>query len=138
MTSTTTELRPGQSRRVPLSWIAPAILVVAALVLVVNLSRSMPAREDVTVVNRSGATVTLDATDQARDGWVGVGSVDPHDRVTAQEVIDQGDVWVFRLTVGPDRIGEIRRSAAQMRASNWTLTIPADAADRIQAVRRAG
>lgn len=138
MTSTTTELRPGQSRRVPLSWIAPAILVVAALVLVVNLSRSMPARDDVTVVNRSGATVTLDATDRSRDGWVGVGSVDAHDRITAQDVIDQGDVWVFRLMVGPDRIGEIRRTAAQLEASGWKLSIPADAADSLPALRRAG
>ena len=62
----------------------------------------------------------------------------PTTAITAQEVIDQGDVWVFRLAVGPDRIGEIRRTAAQLQASGWTLTIPADAADRLPELRRAG
>jgi hypothetical protein len=138
MTTTTTEVRPGRARPLQLSWIAPAVLVLAALVLVVQLSRSMPAREDVTIVNRSGAAVTLDATDQSHDGWVGVGTVDPHDRVTAQEVIDQGGVWIFRLTVGPDRLGEIRRTDAQLQAAHWTLTIPSDAADGLPADRRAG
>jgi hypothetical protein len=138
MTTTTTEVRPGRARRLQLSWIAPAILVLAALVMVVQLSRSMPAREDLTIVNHTGATVTLDATDQSRDGWVGVGTVDPLDRVTAQEVIDQGGVWIFRLTNGPDQLGEIRRTGDQLRAAHWTLTIPSDAADGLSPLRRAG
>ena len=138
MTSTTTELRPGRSPRVSLSWIAPAVLVLAALVLVVNLSRSMPARHDITMLNRSGATITLDVTDGKGVEWLGVGTADPRSRETAQSVIDQGDIWRFRLTVGPDRIGEIQRSADQLRASNWTVTIPTDAADRLATLRRTG
>lgn len=138
MTSTTTELRPDQSRRRSLSWIAPAVLVIAALVLVVNLSRSMPAREDITMVNHSGATVTLNVTGDPHDGVTGVGTVDPKSREIAESVIDQGDVWRFELTVGPNRIGEIRRTADELRSSNWTVTIPADAADRLDASQRSG
>ncbi len=132
MTTTTTEIRPGRTPRVSLSWIAPAILAIAALVLVVNLSRSMPGREDVTVVNRSGATVTVNVTGDPPDGTVGVGTFDPNSRETAESVIDQGEVWRFELTVGPDRIAEIRRTAEQLRADHWTVTIPADAADALE------
>ena len=95
MTTTTTEIRPGRAPRVSLSWIAPAILAIAALILVVNLSRSMPGREDVTVVNRTGATVTVDVTGDPPDGTVGVGTFDPKSHERAQSIIDQGDVWRF-------------------------------------------
>ena len=43
MTTTTTEARPRGTPRISLAWIAPAILVLAACFLIVNLSRSMPA-----------------------------------------------------------------------------------------------
>jgi hypothetical protein len=138
MTTTTTEIRPGRAPRLSLSWIAPAILAIAALVLVVNLSRSMPGRQDITVVNRTAATVTMDVSGDRPDGTVGVGTFDPKSRETAEAVIDQGDVWRFELTVGPDRIAEIRRTADQLRAGHWTVTIPADAADRLEPLRRAG
>jgi hypothetical protein len=138
MTTTTTEIRPRRAPRLSLSWIAPAILAIAALVLVVNLSRSMPGREDITVVNRTGATVTMDVTGDPPDGTVGIGTFDPKSRETAEAVIDQGDVWRFELTVGPDRIAEIRRTADQLRAAHWRVTIPADAADGLEPLRRAG
>ncbi len=138
MTTTTTEIRPGRSRRVSLSWIAPAILAVAALVLVVNLSRSMPTREDITVVNRTGAPVTLNVTGKAGGGLTGIGTIDPKSSETAQSVIDQGNEWVFELTVGPDRLEPITRTADQLRASHWTITIPADAADRLDVLQRSG
>jgi hypothetical protein len=138
MTTTTTEIRPGRTPKLSLSWIAPAILVIAALILVVNLSRSMPTRQDITVVNHTGATVTMDVTGDPPDGTIGVGTFDPKSRETAQSIIDQGNVWRFELTVGPDRIAEIRRTADQLRADNWTVTIPADAADRLDSLRRDG
>jgi hypothetical protein len=138
MTSTTTEIRPGRAPRVSLSWIAPAILAIAALILVVNLSRSMPGREHITVVNRTGAPVTMNVTGDPPHGTVGVGTFDPKSRETAQAVLDQGDVWRFELTVGPDRITGIRRTADQLRADNWTVTIPADAADGLDSLRRSG
>jgi hypothetical protein len=123
---------------VSLSWIAPAILAIAALVLVVNLSRSMPGRQNITFVNQTSATISVDATGNPPDGTVGVGTFDPKSRETAEAVIDQGDAWRFELTVGPDRIAEIRRTADQLRADHWTVTIPADAADVLEPSRRAG
>ena len=53
-------------------------------------------------------------------------------------MIDQGNEWVFELTVGPDRLDPITRTADQLRASNWTVTIPADAADRLDVLQRSG
>ena len=138
MTTTTTELRPERSRRMSLSWIAPAVLALAAVVLVVNLSTSVPTRRNITMVNRSDATVTLEVTNRPGGERLGVGTIDPTSREVASAVIDPGSVWRFQLSVGPDQLGEIVRTADQMAASHWTVTIPADAADRLPALQRTG
>ena len=98
----------------------------------------MPTREDITVVNRTGAPVTLNVSGKPGGTLTGVGTIDPKSSETARSVIDQGDVWVFELTVGPDRLDPIRRTAEQLRASNWTVTIPADATDRLDPLQRSG
>jgi hypothetical protein len=136
MTTTTTTMRPRGARKVSLAWIAPGIVVLAALVLIVMLSGAMPARETITIVNRTGAEVTVRASDAQRDGWLGIGTIDPKSRATTKEVVDEGAVWRFRLSVGPDSIGEITRTEDQLRAAGWTLTIPADAADQLAPLRR--
>jgi hypothetical protein len=136
MTTTTTMARPRGSRRVSLAWVVPAILALAALVLIVNVSRSMPAQETITIENRTGAPVTLNVSDEQGGSWLGLGTVDPESRATMQSVAHQGDVWRFRLTVGPDHIGEIRRTEEQLRAADWKLTIPAEAADQLPRSRR--
>ena len=136
MTTTTTTDPPARARRVSLEWIAPAILAVAALVMVVILSGSHagPGHDHGREPDRRPGH--RERAGPADDGWLGIGTVDPLSRATVESVIDLGDVWRFRLTVGPDRIGEIRRTADQLRAADWTVTIPADAADRLPLARR--
>jgi hypothetical protein len=136
MTATTTTARPRGASRISLEWVAPAVLVVAALLLIVNLSRSNPDRRALSVVNRSGAPVTVDVTDASRDGWLGVGTVDPTSRKRIDLVLDQGRVWRFELSVGPERLGEIRRTGDRLRADGWTLTIPEGVADQLPARQR--
>jgi hypothetical protein len=138
MTSTTTEVRPRGRPHVSLAWMAPAVLVLAACLLIVNLSGSMPARESITIDNRTGAPVTVRTTGAARDGWMGLTTVDPNSRTTVESVVDQGRTWWFRLSVGPDRLAEVRRTEDQMRAAGWKLTIPAGAVDRLPEQHRAG
>ena len=88
-------------------------------------------------MNRTGAEVTVRATGQSRDGWLSLSTVDPESRAaTVEAVIDQGAVWHFRLSVGPDGIGEIRRTHDELEASNWRVTVPADAADELPERRR--
>jgi hypothetical protein len=136
MTTTTTSVRPRGSRRISLEWVAPAILVLAALALIISVTRSSPDRASVGLVNRSPATVTVAVSGNARDGWLPIATVDPKSREQAEAVIDPGGVWRFRLTVGPDQVAEIRRTADQLRAAGWTFTIPTDVADNLPVARR--
>ncbi len=133
--TTTTTVRPRPAPRVSLTWIVPVLFALAAVLLIVNVAASMPGRETITIVNRTAAPVTVNASGDG-GGWLGIGTADPKSRTTVDAVADQGEHWRFRLTVGPDRVGEIRRSTEQLRASGWKITIPADAADQLPEAQR--
>jgi hypothetical protein len=136
MTATTTETRPRGARRITLTWVLPAVLALAAMVLVVGLTLGVPGRETLRFDNRTGVAVRVTASDDGRNGWLPVGTVDARGRARITEVLDQGDVWRFRYEVGPDRIGEVRRTRDQLEAASWTVVIPADAADALSSRRR--
>ena len=136
MTTTTTSARPRGAKRISLGWIAPVILLTAALLLIINVTTSMPTRDTVSILNRSAAEVTVEVSDSSGTSWLPIGTADPNARERVESVIDQGGVWRFRFMVGPDNVGEIRRSADQLRAAGWTVTIPADAADTLREARR--
>ncbi len=136
MTATTTETRPRGARPIALTWVIPAVLVVAAILLVVSLTAAVPAREALRFDNRTGVAVRVTASDAGRTGWLPIGTVDARSRNRVTEVIDQGDVWRFRYEVGPDRIAEVRRTGARLSADDWTVVIPADTADSLSNRRR--
>jgi hypothetical protein len=76
------------------------------------------------------------ASDDGRTGWLPIGTVDARSNSRVTEGIDQGDVWRFRYEVGPDRIAEVRRTRDQLEAADWTVVIPAGAADALSDRRR--
>ena len=135
MTATTTSIRPRKSPRPSLWWIAPVLLAVVAAVFVLNLAQSVPSRDVIAVQNPTGAFVTVNVKGD-RGGWLGLGTVDPKSRAEFDSVADQGQTWHFRLSVGPDRIGEIVRTKDQLERSGWKITIPASAADQLRIERR--
>jgi hypothetical protein len=136
MTATTTETRPKGSRPIAITWIIPAIFVVAAILLVVSLTLAVPGRETLTFDNRTGVAVRVTASDDGRNGWLPVGTLDARSRDRISEVIDQGDVWRFRYEVGPDQVAEVRRTRAQLEADDWRVVIPAGTADSLSDRRR--
>jgi hypothetical protein len=136
MTATTTETRPRGARPMALTWVVPAAFLLAAILLVVNLTLAVPGRETLRFDNRTGVAVRVTASDEARNGWLPIATVDARSRNRVTEVIDQGDVWRFRYEVGPDRLAEMRRTRAQLEAADWTVVIPADAADALSPRRR--
>jgi hypothetical protein len=136
MTATTTETRPRGARRLTFTWVLPAVLAIAAILLVVGLTVGAPGREALRFDNRTDVAVRVTASDDGRNGWLPVATVDGRGRSRVDEVLDQGDVWRFRYEVGPDRIAEVRRTRDQLEAADWTVVIPADAADALSSRRR--
>jgi hypothetical protein len=137
MTTTTAPVRPHRRHPPRLEWIAPGVLLIAAALLGFQLSLSEPTRRSIRVDNGTGAFVTIHAAGRT-GGWVGLGTVDPMTHTTFDEVSDQGELWRFKLSVGPDQIGELRRTGRQLQDAAWRITIPPNDADGLSISRRPG
>ena len=80
--------------------------------------------DKVTIVNGTPYSANVDVTGKQRDGWLGLNTVEPQSTATFDQVIDQGEVWVFRF----DYIGkyqqEVEVSRSKLEENDWTVEVP--------------
>lgn len=107
--------------------------LVGALFLAVGSPLEPPEHvSQITVTNPQAWNAEIDVTTEARDGWLGVGSVDRQDEQAFDEVIDQGDRWVFRFSYAGEHT-ELVVDRAQLERDDWRVMVPSDFAERMQA-----
>ena len=80
--------------------------------------------DEVTIVNDTEYLANVDVTDKPGDGWLPLTVVEPQSTTAVEEVIDQGEVWIFRF----DYIGkyeeEVEMSRRELEESDWTVEVP--------------
>jgi hypothetical protein len=113
-----------------------ALLVLAPLVLVVTLTHGPPMVGAVTVVNTSRAPVTVEVSDGDDSSVLPLGTVDVRSRLRFAQVLDQGDRWRFRYSVGPDQVGAVDLSRDELEQAGWEVTVAPDVADALPDDRR--
>ena len=98
--------------------------ILLALFLTGPLVRGPRFVSRVTIENPSQHTITVSATTRAHDGWTVVGVAAARTSTSFDEVIDQGDTWVFRArgNIGPPVEFEVPR--ADLERSRWRVTVP--------------
>lgn len=95
-----------------------------------------PTVERITVVNPTTYDLDVDVSDQARDGWLPVAIVEARSEAVAQEVLDQGDHWVFRFLHWGDPVGELSLTRAELERSGWRVEVPEHVLERLQQLGR--
>ena len=60
----------------------------------------------------------------AGGGWTDLASAGGQSTTERHEVVDRGDVWIFRFTSQGRQAGELRISRADLQAARWTIQIP--------------
>jgi hypothetical protein len=85
----------------------------------------------ITVVNPTRYTLEVEATDATHDGWTSVTIANKDSTTVAEEVIDQGSVWILRFSAQGGGGGQVRLSRTQLERSGWHLTIPTAVANRL-------
>ena len=114
--------------------LAIAAAVVVAMVALLWPGGRLPSYVDaITVVNPHQWDAEADVTGAGRDGWFGMGSVERTDSHTFEQVIDQGEQWVFRFTYGGVDGGELVVPRTELEASGWKVTVPEQFAERMRA-----
>jgi hypothetical protein len=101
--------------------------------LVFAASRLPSYVDNVTVANPHQWDVGVEVAGAERDGWLGLGSVDRTASHEFQQVIDQGQQWVFRFSYAGVDGGELVVPRSELEASGWKVTVPEQFAERMRA-----
>jgi hypothetical protein len=123
------------SRQGPRKKARPRSLVAFAL-LVASCSGLPSTVERVTISNPTAYDIDVEVTDRDRDGWLSVAIVEARSEHVAQDVIDQGEVWIFRFLHWGDPVGEFSPTRAELERNGWRVEVPAEVEERLQQLGR--
>lgn len=139
MNGTTTTGRPTggaqfRVRQAGTAGFAVAGLVVVMLVAIPRFLDSPHLVDRLTVENPTGYDISIDATDHRRQGWVGLGTARRGTTSTFAEILDQGDVWIFRFSAQGEVGGELQVSRQQLERDEWRVRVPTEVGEQLMVV----
>jgi hypothetical protein len=85
----------------------------------------------VTYENPTDYALSVEVSSGPGEGWTAAGFVPQRSTTVAEEIPDQGELWVFRFDSQGARGGELRLSRSELEAAGWTVSIPADVGRRL-------
>jgi alpha-galactosidase len=101
------------------------IAAVGACVLLGGAACSAVSFADkVTIVNNTEYSANVDVTGKERDGWLRLSIVQPQSMTAVEEVIDQGEVWIFRFAYVGKYEEEVEISRRELERNEWTIEVP--------------
>jgi hypothetical protein len=97
-----------------------------AVLLIGTVVAREPARIDrLTVVNRSPYDLSIDVQPTGdTSGWLAIGAFERQSITDAEELLEQGRSWTFRVTGQGREGGEFTRTRTQLARSGWRLEVP--------------
>jgi hypothetical protein len=135
MTPTLTRPRPAQLRRAGRGLLVAggvAILAVATAALVPGMRLPHFVRR-VTIVNPTVYRMEVEVSRGPGDGWLDLGGISRESRRNVNEVVDQGERWVFRFRHGGADAGQLAVSRAELARDGWRITVPRHVGERLAA-----
>jgi hypothetical protein len=88
--------------------------------------------ERISIVNETDFPADVDVTTAARDGWVGLGVVGANEERDFGEIVDQGEVWIFRFDYAAMHHEEVRIARNSLEESDWQVDVPAAFGESLQ------
>jgi hypothetical protein len=110
--------------------------LVATLLWLVACSGPAPTVDSITISNRTDYDLDVDLTGRDREGWLPVAIVEAHSEKVVQDVIDQGEVWIFRFLHLGDPAGELSFTRVELERSGWRVEVPEQVEERLQQLAR--
>lgn len=120
----TSGARLSAYRKVRVPYIVAAVAAVIAMVAVTKLFALPSVVDRITVENPTEYDVTIYLTDDNRDGWMAMGIARAETTMTFEQIIDHGDVWIFRFSIQGEDGVEVRLTRSELEDNKWRLPIP--------------
>lgn len=111
--------------------LALALATAIALTFLVGLSSGPGTVSRITFENPTAYALDIEVSPGTGAGWTSAGSVRQKSTAEVHEVIDQGDIWLFRFDSQGATGGELRLTRAELEASGWTVFVPAEVGERL-------
>ena len=106
--------------------------VVAAVLVNLPGCLDSPAMIDrLTVENPTRYDISIDATDHRRRGWIVLGTAHRDTTSTFEQIVDQGDQWIFRFSAQGEDGGELQVSRQQLQRDRWRIRIPTEVGEQL-------
>jgi hypothetical protein len=109
-------------------------LVLLALVVTACSGRP-PTVDRITIANPTDYELDVEVT-QDREGWLPLAVVEARSERFVQEVIDQGEVWIFRFLHWGDPVGELAVTRGALARNGWRVEVPGEVQERLQQLGR--
>jgi hypothetical protein len=112
---------------------APVALVVplvAAFVLLMQLVAGPATVDRIAIRNRSDLELEVSIHPGGDPSSLPLAAIEARSTTTVDDVLDQGDKWVFRGEHAGQRVGDLRLSRRDLENRGWQVTIPADWSER--------
>ena len=132
-----TIVQPDTARRVShrlglgLAAVVLGIAAAIGLTYLVGLSSGPATVARITFDNPTAYALDIEVSSAPGSGWTSAGSVRQKSTAEVTEVVDQGDVWLFRFDSQGASGGELRLSRTEMEAAGWRVSIPAEVGNRL-------
>lgn len=132
-----TVVRPDTSARtrrhigLAVAAVVAGLAVALGLTSLVGLSSGPETVARITFENPTAYALDIEVSSGAAGGWTSAGSVRQRSTGEVSEVIDQGDVWVFRFDSQGASGGQLQLSRTELEAAGWRVSIPAEVGARL-------
>jgi hypothetical protein len=123
--------RTPLSLRLGLSAVLLGLATAVIVALVVDSSTGPGTVPRITFENPTDYALDIEVTAGPGRGWTSAGSVRQKSTADVHEVLDQGDVWVFRFDSQGETGGELRLSRSELEVSDWRVAVPPEVGDRL-------
>lgn len=114
----------GSSSPLRPAYLLVALAALALFLLLPRLIAETSFIERISFENPTVYDISIEAGGPDRDGWLAIATATRGATSVAEEVLDIGEVWVFRFSAQGESGGELRLTRAQLASDDWRVRIP--------------
>jgi hypothetical protein len=110
--------------------------VVVTLLWLAACSGPPPTVDQITIVNPTGYDLDVDVAGPERGSWLPVSIAEAGSEGVAEEVTDQGQVWIFRFLHWGEPVGELSLTRDELLRDGWRVEVPEEVEERLRELGR--
>lgn len=111
---------------------ALGVATVVALAFVMKHSGAPATIPRITFENPTKYALYIEVSPGTGTGWTDSGFVPRGATADVREVIDQGDIWLFRFESQGESGGELQLTRAELQRARWRVAIPPEVGTRLE------